>query len=132
MRCNLVLKSLLLLSVLLIAAVALAAPAANDQSTLNSVNALRTYLQPDLTLKSALSPDFLPPAQGPKVAFSRTCRCSCGFPCKTNADCGPGGICTGGITCCNQGPKGPQAAWLQAAALSSRSSAAPQLNSNCK
>lgn len=30
----------------------------------------------------------------------RTCRCSCGQPCKTDADCGPGGICSGGITCC--------------------------------
>jgi hypothetical protein len=30
----------------------------------------------------------------------RTCRCSCGFPCKKDADCGPGGICSGGITCC--------------------------------
>lgn len=132
MRCNLVLKSLLLFSVLLIAVAALAAPAANDQSTLNSVNALRTYLQPDLTLKSVLSSEFVPQAQGPKVAFLRTCRCSCGFPCKTNADCGPGGLCTNGITCCNQGPKGQPAAWLQAAALSSRNSAAPELNSNCK
>jgi hypothetical protein len=63
MRCNLVLKSLLLLSILLIAVAVLAAPAANDQSTLNSVNPLRTYLQPDLTLKSVLSPELLPPAQ---------------------------------------------------------------------
>ena len=30
----------------------------------------------------------------------RTCRCSCGAPCKTNADCGPGGTCSAGITCC--------------------------------
>jgi hypothetical protein len=30
----------------------------------------------------------------------RTCRCSCGRPCKTDADCGLGGICSGGITCC--------------------------------
>ncbi|MEA2564293.1 MAG: hypothetical protein QOH06_5797 [Acidobacteriota bacterium] len=32
--------------------------------------------------------------------LGRTCRCSCGFPCKKDADCGPGGICSGGITCC--------------------------------
>jgi hypothetical protein len=31
---------------------------------------------------------------------TRTCRCSCGYPCKTDADCGPGGICSAGITCC--------------------------------
>ena len=30
----------------------------------------------------------------------RTCRCSCGHPCKTDADCGPGGICSGGYSCC--------------------------------
>lgn len=31
----------------------------------------------------------------------RTCRCSCGFPCKTDADCGGGvGSCRPGITCC--------------------------------
>ncbi len=30
----------------------------------------------------------------------RTCRCSCGQPCKTDADCGSGGRCTAGITCC--------------------------------
>jgi hypothetical protein len=30
----------------------------------------------------------------------RTCRCSCGAPCQTNADCGPGGTCSAGITCC--------------------------------
>jgi hypothetical protein len=31
----------------------------------------------------------------------RTCRCSCGFPCKTDADCGGGiGSCRGGISCC--------------------------------
>lgn len=34
----------------------------------------------------------------PKIR--RTCRCSCGFPCQTNADCGPGGVCSPGITCC--------------------------------
>ena len=30
----------------------------------------------------------------------RTCRCSCGVPCKKDSDCGPGGICSGGVTCC--------------------------------
>ena len=132
MRCNLVLKSLLLLSILLIAVAVLAAPAANDQSTLNSVNALRTYFQSDLTLKSVLSPEFLPQPQGSKVAFLRTCGCSCGLPCRTNADCGPGGVCINGITCCNRGSQGSQTARLQEAVLSSRNWAAPELNSNCK
>lgn len=34
------------------------------------------------------------------AARGRTCRCSCGFPCRTDADCGPGGVCAAGITCC--------------------------------
>lgn len=35
------------------------------------------------------------------VAGGRTCRCSCGYPCKTDADCGGGvGSCRGGISCC--------------------------------
>ncbi|HEX6901646.1 MAG TPA: hypothetical protein VF789_18100 [Thermoanaerobaculia bacterium] len=34
------------------------------------------------------------------LAGFRTCRCSCGAPCKTDADCGPGGRCSAGITCC--------------------------------
>ena len=40
-------------------------------------------------------PDFM--AQPARL---RSCRCSCGAPCKTDADCGPGGICGAGITCC--------------------------------
>lgn len=35
-----------------------------------------------------------------KPPFQKTCRCSCGYPCQTNEDCGPGGICGAGITCC--------------------------------
>ncbi len=30
----------------------------------------------------------------------RTCKCSCGDPCVTNGDCGIGGICQPGISCC--------------------------------
>jgi hypothetical protein len=40
------------------------------------------------------APDALAP-----LSFGRTCRCSCGQPCKTDADC-DGGICAGGISCC--------------------------------
>lgn len=39
-------------------------------------------------------PEFL-------IATGRTCRCSCGYPCKTDADCGGGvGSCRPGISCC--------------------------------
>lgn len=56
-----------------------------------------------------LAPDFLLSVD-PAVALStpdgidrggRTCRCSCGYPCKTDADCGGAiGSCRGGISCC--------------------------------
>ena len=33
--------------------------------------------------------------------FGRTCRCSCGYPCRTDADCGGAvGSCSKGISCC--------------------------------
>ncbi len=37
----------------------------------------------------------------PEFMATRTCRCSCGYPCKTDADCGgAAGSCRSGITCC--------------------------------
>ena len=63
-------------------------------------------------LQQVLAPDlasFFPPrgteGEGitfalPPLPFLRTCRCSCGAPCLTNSDCGPGGICSPGVTCC--------------------------------
>ena len=48
--------------------------------------------------KADVTPSALPDW---KPAGGRTCRCSCGYPCKTDADCGGGvGSCRGGITCC--------------------------------
>jgi hypothetical protein len=41
------------------------------------------------------TPEFM--ARPPRL---RTCVCSCGYPCETDADCGPGGNCGPGITCC--------------------------------
>ncbi len=45
-----------------------------------------------------------PQTQTPEPEFlvgTRTCRCSCGFPCKTDADCGGAvGSCRAGISCC--------------------------------
>ena len=44
--------------------------------------------------KSDPFPEMMP-------VYGRTCRCSCGLPCKTDADCGGGvGSCRGGISCC--------------------------------
>jgi len=39
-------------------------------------------------------PEFL-------ITSGKTCKCSCGYPCKTDADCGGAlGSCRAGITCC--------------------------------
>jgi len=85
--------------IVLLATTAFAVTAVQDKP------ASKTVLQPDLTLKTVLSPDLTQPGTGAGVnAFGRTCRCSCGFPCKTDADCGPGGVCAAGITCCATGP----------------------------
>ena len=35
-----------------------------------------------------------------EILLGKTCRCSCGRPCKTDADCGPGGNCVAGYSCC--------------------------------
>jgi hypothetical protein len=129
-------KILLLLSfVVLMVTAAVAAAAPNHQPIGTSEIAIRTYLQPDLTLKSVLSPALLPEASGLTVARGglRTCRCSCGFPCKTNADCGPGGVCAPGITCCDRKQGDPALQSFQAsAAASSRTGEAPAFNVNCK
>lgn len=96
-------KSLLAL-LLLMTAAAFAAPASSD-GTKTSAAPIKTILRSDLSLKSTLVvPDPAQPAAGATTAaFLRTCRCSCGQPCKTDADCG-GGICSAGITCCNRTP----------------------------
>jgi hypothetical protein len=91
-------KHFLLGGVLLLALAAVAAAASNDPTPTSSAGTIRTTLQPDLTLKGSLSPELVP------VAFHRrTCRCSCGYPCNSDADCGPGGSCEQFISCCNSG-----------------------------
>jgi len=131
MRSTTILKSLVLSFILLVAVAALAAPAAGNPPAVNPGSAIRTYLQPDLTFKSVLSSHPLVQAQEAESLFGRTCRCSCGFPCKTNADCGPGGVCAAGITCCNRNPQGSDP-WSEGSALSSRSTPLPDLKSKCK
>jgi hypothetical protein len=128
-------KMLLLLSFVVLVVTAAAAAAPNHQPIGNSEIAIRTYLAPDLTLKSVLSPALLPEASGSTVARGglRTCRCSCGFPCTTSADCGPGGVCAPGITCCEKKQGDPELQSFQAsAAASSRTGEAPAFNVKCK
>lgn len=50
--------------------------------------------------KAEICPAEVPQNSVPELKVGRTCRCSCGQPCKKDADCGPGGLCTAGITCC--------------------------------
>jgi hypothetical protein len=89
-------KVTLVLVVAFVAANAIAATASHDEP------AMKTFMQPNLSLKTVLSPDLAQPdvVVGPQAFSLRTCRCSCGFRCETNADCGPGGVCAPGITCC--------------------------------
>lgn len=47
---------------------------------------------------------LLAPPEAAPLAIRKTCKCSCGFPCTTSADCG-GAACTPGITCCAMPPR---------------------------
>ncbi|HEX7285652.1 MAG TPA: hypothetical protein VF532_05685 [Candidatus Angelobacter sp.] len=120
-------RTLLLCCILLGAVVALAAPAATDFVTGSSAATIQTQLQPDLSLKSVLvATAFLPPGKNAAGIGLRTCRCSCGQPCKTNADCG-GNVCAPGITCCDRSPK--DSPWLNRS--SSRKNAASDVAVRC-
>jgi len=86
---------------------ALAADGAGNGGTLpcNAAPSLAELFAPQGELAPALnqtpvSAGVAAPALLAMPPFQKTCRCSCGFPCQTNDDCGPGGICGAGITCC--------------------------------
>lgn len=84
----------------LFVSVAVAAPVSDHQPEAVAGSAFQTAFQPDLTLKTTLSPALFPQTgDRPKKGF---CRCSCGFPCATSADCG-GVSCDPFITCCVRG-----------------------------
>jgi hypothetical protein len=121
------LKHFLLGGVLLLTLAAVAAAASNDQIPASSVSAIRTTLQPDLTLKGTLSPELIPSA-----FHRRTCRCSCGYPCNSDADCGPGGSCEEFISCCDRDQT--SAAFQLTAGRSTRTgeSAPVAVNFKCK
>lgn len=119
-------RIVLLCSVLLATVFALAAPAPAATSPAgSSAVAIQTYLQPDLSLKSVLATGSFQLAQ--PVTGIRTCRCSCGQPCTSNADCG-GNVCAPGITCCARGLQDP--AWANT--TSSRKHPAPVFAAKCK
>jgi hypothetical protein len=130
-----------LLVVLFLAAVAaVAAPNSNSQPV-TTTPAIRTYLMPDLSLKSVISLDLLPQAAtaapqpdtlagGPKrTGF---CRCSCGFQCTWSADCG-GSSCDPFITCCERKGQRSDAEWFRSS-MASHKTAVPEtiLKADCK
>jgi len=108
------LELILLTLAFLVAGVAAAATLADPAgaATLPAVAAAQPAgCQPVLDL-SKLAPaqgetcpaTIAPQTKTPEPEFlvgTRTCRCSCGFPCKTDADCGGAvGSCRAGISCC--------------------------------
>ncbi len=135
-------KTLLLTLVLLVGAMA-AASTADSNVQPNNTAAVRTYLLPDLSLKSVLSPELteiLSPGTKPSVLTAAgpkkrgTCRCSCGFPCATDADCG-GVSCDPFITCCDKSGSRNNNEWFyQGVINSSHKTALPEevLKPGCK
>lgn len=129
-RSRMLLRSILKVSlcatilVMIVTTASAVAPA--DQATGNSVQAIHTYLLPDLSLKSAL---LVPLSPQPPTGFHKTCRCSCGTAkCATDADCGGGeGSCSAFISCCAK----PEAASIQGAGESSRQTALPAFKEQC-
>jgi len=123
-------KTLFVVFILLLAGVAAVAatPDSNSQPA-TGAPVLRTYLMPDLSIKTLISlpqaeilasqPDTL--AAAPKRRGF--CRCSCGFPCATSADCG-GASCDPFITCCAR-KQNPEAEWFTRSFESSSHKTAP-------
>jgi hypothetical protein len=99
-----------------------------DQSTQISTGIVRTYLTPDLTLKSYF-PELAQAANNPKL--HGTCRCSCGSaPCTSDADCGGGiGSCSPAPSCC---AKQAEAQMFQSSPEASRQTNAPVMDFKCK
>jgi hypothetical protein len=120
------LSTTLLVACVFLATVAVAAPVSKDQP----INAsIQTSLQPDLTLKSTLATGLLTTAS----LHHKTCRCSCGYPCETDADCGGAvGSCEAFISCCDQGET--KSSFQQTAGRSTRTGeeAAVVVNVKCK
>lgn len=120
------LSSAVLLACVFLVAVAVASPAANDQPLARATTHIQTSLQPDLTLKSTVAADLLQTAADHRRGF---CRCSCGYPCTSSADCG-GASCDPFITCCER--NGSQPAFQQMGARSTRTGEEQAVNVNLK
>jgi len=106
--------------------VAGAAPAPDNQPEATAGSVFQTTLQPDLNLKTTLSSTLFPQTEVRRHGF---CRCSCGYPCETSADCG-GVSCDPFITCCVRGEANQSP--LLGAGKSTWSGEEPVLNVKCK
>ena len=114
-------KNFFLVFVLLLATTAaLATTSDSSASSATATPAIRTYLMPDLSLKSVLSLDVLPQAaalasQPDATATGATksgfCQCGCGIRCSTSADCG-GAACRPFITCCARKSQNSEVDWF--------------------
>ena len=135
-------KNLFLVFVLLLAATAaVAATSDSTSSNATATPAIRTYLMPDLSLKSVILPDMLPQtasmaSQPDAIATGATklgfCQCGCGIRCSTSADCG-GNACRPFITCCDRKGQSSDAAWFRSSQASHKT-AVPEaiLKADCK
>src|SRR5260370_18337354 len=112
----------------LFVSVAVAAPASDTAPAASVGNAIRTTLQPDLTFKSTLSPEFFPTA----AFHQKTCHCSCGFPCNQDDDCGPGGKCEQFISCCDRSSTSQSFQPLAAKSTHSGEAPAVAMSVKCK
>jgi hypothetical protein len=117
-------KKLFLFVLLLAATAAVAATSDTNSSNATGAPAIRTYLMPDLSLKSVIltelqsqnlasQPDGLAAAPA-KLGF---CQCGCGIRCSTSADCG-GAACRPFITCCDRKAQSPDAEWFRSSQAS--------------
>jgi len=107
-----------------------AAAVSTNQPATNPDTAFKTAMQSDLTLKTVISPDLVP--QTSKIALGKRhgfCRCSCGYPCETSADCG-GVSCDPFISCCEKDQQND--VFQQGILLSSHKNGEPAVNVKCK
>jgi hypothetical protein len=135
-------KKLFLVFVLLLAATAAFAATSDSSSSSATVTpAIRTYLMPDLSLKTVISLDMLSQAAAQAsqadgvaaaAAQSGFCQCGCGIRCSTSADCG-GAACRPFITCCARTGQSADAEWFRSS-MASHKTAVPEaiLKADCK
>src|ERR1051326_384496 len=112
-------RKTLLVVLLLPAFGAVGAPPDSNSQAVTTTPVIRHYLMPDHSIKSVF-PDLLSQSatvapQADKLAGARPqmgfCRCSCGFPCSTSADCG-GVSCDKFITCCARKTQNSEIDWF--------------------